>query len=52
MTDLGPQLAVEGGAQAFYDLVDTAVGVDRQAPTALSWLGMHLGHSCGVTLHH
>ena len=42
MTDLGPQLAVEGGAQAFFDIVDTPSAWIVKPQRRYLSLGMHL----------
>jgi hypothetical protein len=42
MTDLGPQLAVEGGAQALFDLVDTPSAWIVKPQRRYLSLGMHL----------
>ncbi|CAH0364577.1 unnamed protein product [Pelagomonas calceolata] len=42
MTDVGPQLAVEGGAQAFFDIVDTPSAWIVKPQRRYLSLGMHL----------
>jgi len=42
MTDLGPQLAVEGGARAFFDIVDTPSAWIVKPQRRYLSLGMHL----------